>query len=609
MCGIVGAITAQDISKQLIDGLKKLEYRGYDSAGLAVINSQQTLERVREKGKVSNLEASVQQQGTQGNIGIAHTRWATHGAPTAQNAHPHTSGTIAVVHNGIIENHEVLRSELKSLGYVFTSETDTEVIAHLVHSYITKGKSLIQAIECARKTLHGAYGMAVIDADTPEQIAVARSGSPLVIGKANNGHYLASDQLAISEHCEEITNLEEGDIALITADDVAIYNDRGEQVIRNAHQPIARESVADKGSYRHFMLKEIHEQPGVVQQILDGRISSEGLIHHNLEQELGKSLDNVESIYIIACGTSYHAGMVAKYWIEDIVGIPCQVEIASEFRYRKVAVAANSLLITISQSGETADTLAALRVAKERGFQTTLTVCNSATSSLVRESDHAIMTRAGTEIGVASTKAFTAQLTTLFLFTLKLAVDKGLSKQEEITYCEELHQLPINLLDALAKETEIDAISAQFIDKQHALFLGRGIQYPIAMEGALKIKEISYIHAESYAAGELKHGPLALIDESMPVVSVAPNDSLLDKLRSNLEEVRARGGELFIFAEEGLEVIDDDRVTVIGVPKVSATFAPLIYNVHLQLLSYYVALHKGTDIDQPRNLAKSVTVE
>ncbi len=609
MCGIIGAIADHNVTGTLIEGLKRLEYRGYDSAGLAVINKVGSIDRLRAVGKVQNLADQLDSSEVAGNMGIAHTRWATHGQPTEANAHPHRSSQIVVVHNGIIENHEQLRSELKAKSYKFTSQTDTEVIAHLIHSIISEADlTLLAAVQKASHILHGAYGMVVMDEQNPTQFVIARSGSPLVIGEGKEGVYVASDRLALQGVADSFTYLEEGDVAKVTRDKFDIYNDRGEHVLRDQAEGNELQYVVDKGEYRHFMLKEIHEQPAVVQRILEGRISQDGLIDSAFS-DVDIAIKDVKNVTIIACGTSFHAGLVAKYWIEDMVGIPCNVEIASEFRYRKVAVANKSLMITISQSGETADTLAALRVALERGYTSSLTVCNSDGSSLVRESDAAFLTRAGTEVGVASTKAFTAQLVSLLLIITRIASLRGMSKADEINICSELHMLPTKLSEVLKLEDQIHEVSAKFIHKHHALFLGRGVQYPIAMEGALKIKEISYIHAESYAAGELKHGPLALIDEDMPVVAVAPNDELLDKLNSNLEEVRARGGELFVFADEHIAESAAVGNTIVSVPESSDLMSPLVYNIPLQLLSYYVALLKGTDIDQPRNLAKSVTVE
>ncbi|RMA79543.1 glutamine--fructose-6-phosphate transaminase (isomerizing) [Umboniibacter marinipuniceus] len=609
MCGIVGAIANHDVTASLVDGLRKLEYRGYDSAGVALLNGGK-LERRRAVGKVQNLANVIEATPVQGVVGIAHTRWATHGQPTEANAHPHVSSNIAVVHNGIIENYATLRDELKGNGYVFTSDTDTEVIAHLVHSLLAaENISLLRAVQRASRILHGAYGMVIIDQKHPDQLVVARSGSPLVIGHGEGENYVASDPLALAEHTSQFTYLEEGDVAKVTTTKIDIYNDRGEHVLRDQARDTEFNAAVSKGEYRHFMLKEIYEQPSVVQRILEGRIGANGLLPEAFDAKTVELFKTIENITIIACGTSYHAGLVARYWIEELAGIPCNVEIASEFRYRKIAPPKNAMLLTISQSGETADTLAGLRVALDRGFVSSLTICNVPGSSLVRESDAAFMTRAGTEVGVASTKAFTAQLVSLLLVTLQLAKTRGYSQAQEVELCNDLHKLPAILSDALSMAAGIEHLSAEFIHKQHALFLGRGVQYPVAMEGALKLKEISYIHAEAYAAGELKHGPLALIDEDMPVIAVAPNDELLDKLKSNLEEVRARGGELFVFKDKNADFTDGEGITLMDVPHVSDVMSPLVYNIPLQLLSYYVALIKGTDVDQPRNLAKSVTVE
>ncbi|MBB3048702.1 glucosamine--fructose-6-phosphate aminotransferase (isomerizing) [Litorivivens lipolytica] len=608
MCGIVGAVADRDISDILIEGLKRLEYRGYDSAGVALID-QGKLNIRKEVGKVAALEKVLSAEHA-GHTGIAHTRWATHGKPTEANAHPHFSGDkLAVVHNGIIENHESLREELSSKGYVFASETDTETIAHLIHLLMEEGKSLLEAVKAAIPRLEGAYGLAVVHADDPERIVCARSGSPLVLGLGFGENFLASDQLALRQVTDRFVYLDEGDIAEITRTSHTIWNVDGQQVERPVERIQGKADSADKGGYRHFMLKEIFEQPAVVKNTLQGRLGSD----HILEQSFGNGasdiLDKVQSVQIVACGTSYHAGMVAKYWIEGIAGIPCRVEVASEFRYRKFVVSPGTLLVTISQSGETADTLAALRLAKELDYCATLTVCNVAQSSLVRESDLALMTEAGPEIGVASTKAFTTQLTALLILTVALGRRYAIDKVKEAAIVSALHSLPGTLATALELDDEICGIAETFADKHHALFLGRGIQWPIAMEGALKLKEISYIHAESYPAGELKHGPLALVDDDMPVVAVAPNDELLEKLKSNLEEVQARGGQLYVFADKQAGFKNESGLTVIPVPHSEEIVAPILYTLPLQLLSYHVAVFKGTDVDQPRNLAKSVTVE
>ncbi|WP_372799123.1 glutamine--fructose-6-phosphate transaminase (isomerizing) [Litorivivens sp.] len=608
MCGIVGAVADRNISGILLEGLKRLEYRGYDSAGVALVAGGK-LTSCKQVGKVAALEAAMTAE-HRGNIGIAHTRWATHGKPTERNAHPHFSGSkLAVVHNGIIENHAELRDKLSAKGHEFVSETDTETIAHLINDLMTGGLDLLEAVKTAIPELEGAYGLAVVHADEPNRIVCARSGSPLVLGLGFGENFLASDQLALRQVTDRFVYLEEGDIAEITTSGYAIWNSDGDTVERAIERIEGTADSADKGHYRHFMLKEIYEQPAVVRNTLRGRIGRD----HILEQAFGSSaseiFDNVQSVQIVACGTSYHSGMVAKYWIEGVAGIPCRVEVASEFRYRKFVVSPGTLLVTISQSGETADTLAALRLAKELDYAATLTICNVAQSSLVRESDLRLMTEAGPEIGVASTKAFTTQLTALLILTVALGRRYAIDRDKERAIVAALHALPATLSAALELDNDICAVAEQFADKHHALFLGRGAQWPIAMEGALKLKEISYIHAESYPAGELKHGPLALVDDDMPVVAVAPNNELLEKLKSNLEEVQARGGQLYVFADKEAGFKNESDLTVIPVPTSEEMIAPIIYTVPLQLLSYHVAVFKGTDVDQPRNLAKSVTVE
>ena len=611
MCGIVGAVAERNITTILIEGLKRLEYRGYDSAGLAVFTQQGNLERRRRIGKVSELEAAVAAEPLTGNLGIAHTRWATHGAPTEGNAHPHFSGhDLAVVHNGIIENHDVLREQLKGLGYVFTSQTDTEVIVHLLHHTLKSLPDLADALKATVKQLHGAYGLAVISAHQPDRLLAARSGSPLVIGLGHGENFLASDQLALRQVTDRFMYLEEGDIAEIRRDGINIWAIDGQLVQREAVQHNEGAEAADKGNYRHFMLKEIHEQPTVVQRTLEDRLGSDHVLVQAFGPQAAELFPKVRNVQIVACGTSYHAGMVARYWLEELAGIPCQVEVASEFRYRKVVVQPDTLFVSISQSGETADTLAALRNAKELGFLASLAICNVGISSLVRESDLTLLTRAGPEIGVASTKAFTTQLVSLMLLTLSLGRVRGtLPAAVEAQLVEQLRRLPVRLGEALAMDTTIEKTSELFADKHHTLFLGRGAQFPVAMEGALKLKEISYIHAEAYPAGELKHGPLALVDADMPVVTVAPNNELLEKLKSNLQEVRARGGELIVFADEKAGMSNGEGTHVIAMPHIIDALAPILYTIPLQLLSYYVAVLKGTDVDQPRNLAKSVTVE
>ncbi|MCX7079628.1 MAG: glutamine--fructose-6-phosphate transaminase (isomerizing) [Pseudomonas sp.] len=610
MCGIVGAVAERNITAILLEGLKRLEYRGYDSAGVAVFSNAGKLERVRRPGKVSELEQALAGEPLAGRLGIAHTRWATHGAPCERNAHPHFSGDLAVVHNGIIENHEALREQLKGLGYVFTSDTDTEVIAHLLDHKLKDLRDLTAALKATVKELHGAYGLAVVSAKQPDRLVAARSGSPLVIGLGLGENFLASDQLALRQVTDRFMYLEEGDIAEIHRDSVQIWDVNGQSVEREAVQYRDGAEAAEKGVFRHFMLKEIHEQPSVVQRTLEGRLSQNQVLVQAFGPQAAELFAKVRNVQIVACGTSYHAGMVARYWLEELAGIPCQVEVASEFRYRKVVVQPDTLFVTISQSGETADTLAALRNAKELGFLASLAICNVGISSLVRESDLTLLTQAGREIGVASTKAFTTQLVGLLLLTLSLGQVRGtLAKGVEAELVEELRRLPTRLGEALAMDSTVEKIAELFADKHHTLFLGRGAQYPVAMEGALKLKEISYIHAEAYPAGELKHGPLALVDNDMPVVTVAPNNELLEKLKSNLQEVRARGGQLIVFADQQAGMINGEGTHVVHMPHIHDILSPILYTIPLQLLSYYVAVLKGTDVDQPRNLAKSVTVE
>ena len=610
MCGIVGAVAERNITAILLEGLKRLEYRGYDSAGVAVFTNDEKLERMRRPGKVSELEQALEAEPLVGRLGVAHTRWATHGAPCERNAHPHFSGDLAVVHNGIIENHEALREQLKALGYVFSSDTDTEVIAHLLNHKLKDLVDLTVALKATVKELHGAYGLAVISAKQPDRLVAARSGSPLVIGLGLGENFLASDQLALRQVTDRFMYLEEGDIAEIRRDSVQIWDLDGKSVERETVQYRDGAEAADKGEFRHFMLKEIHEQPAVVQRTLEGRLSQSQVLVQAFGPQAAELFAKVRNVQIVACGTSYHAGMVARYWLEELAGIPCQVEVASEFRYRKVVVQSDTLFVTISQSGETADTLAALRNAKELGYLASLAICNVGISSLVRESDLTLLTQAGREIGVASTKAFTTQLVGLLLLTLSLGQVQGtLAKDVEATLVEELRRLPTRLGEALAMDSTVEKVAELFAEKNHTLFLGRGAQFPVAMEGALKLKEISYIHAEAYPAGELKHGPLALVDNDMPVVTVAPNNELLEKLKSNLQEVRARGGELIVFADEQAGMTNGEGTHVVQMPHIHDILSPILYTIPLQLLSYYVAVLKGTDVDQPRNLAKSVTVE
>ncbi|MGD8112844.1 glutamine--fructose-6-phosphate transaminase (isomerizing) [Vibrio sp. TRT 17S01] len=610
MCGIVGAVAQRDVAEILVEGLRRLEYRGYDSAGVAIVNAESELTRLRRLGKVQELAEAVSKGQVSGGTGIAHTRWATHGEPSEVNAHPHMSGDIAVVHNGIIENYEELREILRERGYVFESQTDTEVIAHLMEWELKTSDSLVEALQKTVKQLEGAYGTVIFDKKDPSRVVVARSGSPLVIGFGMGEHFIASDQLALLPVTRRFAFLEEGDVAEVTRFEVNIFDANGQAVEREVMESNAEHDAGDKGQYRHFMQKEIYEQPTALINTMEGRLTADSVVTESIGVNAVEILNKVEHVQIVACGTSYNAGMTARYWFEDIAGISCDVEIASEFRYRKFVTRANSLLVTLSQSGETADTLAALRLAKEKGYMAAMTICNVAGSSLVRESDFAFMTRAGVEIGVASTKAFTTQLSALLMLVTALGKQQNrVSKEKEKEIVEALHALPQQINAALSLEKEIEALAPDFADKHHTLFLGRGEFYPIAMEASLKLKEISYIHAEAYAAGELKHGPLALIDADMPVVVVAPSNDLLEKLKSNVEEVRARGGLLYVFADEDAGFEGDETMKIITMPHVSEITAAIYYTIPMQLLSYYVALIKGTDVDQPRNLAKAVTVE
>lgn len=609
MCGIVGAVAQRDVAAILLEGLHRLEYRGYDSAGMAVINGDNRIPFVKRVGKVESLARALDAHPLPGRTGIAHTRWATHGQPSEENAHPHFSAELALVHNGIIENHSELKQRLEDLGYQFVSQTDTETIVHLVHHYYQLQRDLLSAVQHAVSDLDGAYGLAVIHADQPDRLVCARKGSPLVIGIGIGENFIASDHLALRQVTDRFVYLEEGDIAEVTCGHYRIWNEGGESVTRDLTQIDAAAESIDKGPYRHFMLKEIYEQPRVIERSLAQRLGKTRVLAEALGPHAAPLLAAVSSVQIVACGTSYHAGMIAKYWIEGIAGVPCRVEVASEFRYRKFKVQDNTLLVTISQSGETADTLAALRLAKTLGYKASLTICNVAQSSLVRESDLFVMTEAGPEIGVASTKAFTTQLVALLLFTVALGRHHDIDDKQEAKIVAALHNLPQRLSETLDLDADIRNMSKAFAEKHHALFLGRGVQWPVAMEGALKLKEISYIHAESYPAGELKHGPLALVDSDMPVIAVAPNDELLEKLKSNLQEVQARGGQLFVFADKAAGFKESDGLQIIELPHVDDVIAPIIYTIPLQLLSYHVAILKGTDVDQPRNLAKSVTVE
>ena len=612
MCGIVGGVAERSITNILIEGLKRLEYRGYDSAGLALVNSGQVL-RERRVGKVVNLEDAVAQSKITGTLGIAHTRWATHGKPTENNAHPHISGQVAVVHNGIIENYQELKDDLEALGYVFTSQTDTEVVAHLVHDALKSSDNLLKAVEQVVPQLKGAFALGIVHTDYPDELIAVREGSPLVIGVGIGENFISSDQLALLPITNRFIYLEEGDIARLTRNSIDVYVN-AERVERPVKELDATVSNASKGEYKHYMLKEIFEQPEAIKQTISQALNTD----HIREDFLANAVEDfhkIQQVQIIACGTSYHAGMIAKYWFEQLIDVHCQVEIASEFRYRKPVIVNHTLYVCISQSGETADTLAALRDTQKRAIAknvniTTMTICNVATSSMVRETDYSLLTLAGPEIGVASTKAFTTQLAALMLLVLKFGeVKQTISAEKVSEIITGLWHIPKVILDTLQCDKEILRLSELFVEKQHCLFLGRGTQFPIALEGALKLKEISYIHAEGYAAGELKHGPLALVDNDMPVVILAPQDDMLDKLKSNMEEVQARGGELFVFADENSGIREKDRQHVVHIPSITELLSPIIYSVPVQLLSYHVAVLRGTDVDQPRNLAKSVTVE
>ena len=612
MCGIVGGVAERNISNILIEGLKRLEYRGYDSAGLALINQGQVL-RERRVGKVANLADAVSESQISGSLGIAHTRWATHGKPTEENAHPHISGNVAVVHNGIIENYQELKDDLEALGYVFTSQTDTEVVAHLVNDALKTAPSLLEAVRKVVPQLKGAYALGIVHTDHPDELITVREGSPLVIGVGIGENFISSDQLALLPITNRFIYLEEGDIARLTRHTIEVFVD-GQLVERPVKELDATVSNASKGEYKHYMLKEIYEQPEAIKQTISQALNGNALREDFLASAI-EDFSNIQQVQIIACGTSYHAGMIAKYWFEQLIDMPCQVEIASEFRYRSPVIVNNTLYVCISQSGETADTLAALRDTQKRAVAknlniTTMTICNVATSSMVRETNHSLLTLAGPEIGVASTKAFTTQLAALMLLVLKIGQIKQTISEDQIAkIVTELWHTPKVILDTLQNDKEILRLSELFVEKQHCLFLGRGTHFPIALEGALKLKEISYIHAEGYAAGELKHGPLALVDNDMPVVILAPKDDMLDKLKSNMEEVQARGGELFVFADEHSGIKSKDRQHVVNVPTVDPILAPIVYSIPVQLLSYHVAVLRGTDVDQPRNLAKSVTVE
>ncbi|MDD7806066.1 MAG: glutamine--fructose-6-phosphate transaminase (isomerizing) [Endozoicomonas sp. (ex Botrylloides leachii)] len=610
MCGIVGAVAQRDVELILLEGLRRLEYRGYDSAGIAVIANDGSMNRLRRTGKVAELSNVIKDSPVHGSTGIAHTRWATHGEPSERNAHPHVSGeNIAVVHNGIIENHEILRGFLIQEGYQFISDTDTEVIAHLINHELKSSESLLEAVQKTVRHLDGAYGMVVVDRESPEHLIAARAGSPLVIGIGIGENFVASDQLALLPVTRRFIFLEEGDVANITKTSVSIVDVNGCPVEREAKESNIDHDAGNKGEYRHYMLKEIHEQADAIASTLEGRLGEHRLNLACLGTEADAILDKTRCVQIVACGTSYYASMVAGYWFEELAGIPCRIEIASEFRYRKCFVPENCLFVTVSQSGETADTLAALKQAKEQRYMASLSICNVPGSSIVRESDISFMTRAGAEVGVASTKAFTTQLTALLMLVTAIGRYKGMSEEQEVNIIKALRELPRAISKTLMLSDHIEKIAEQFADKQHSLFLGRGTQYPIAMEGALKLKEVSYIHAEAYAAGELKHGPLALIDNDMPVIIVAPNNDLLEKLKSNMEEVRARGGLLYVFADRHARFKESSGVSILPVETIPEVVSPILYTIPLQLLAYHVGVIKGTDVDQPRNLAKSVTVE
>ncbi|MCW8933847.1 MAG: glutamine--fructose-6-phosphate transaminase (isomerizing) [Gammaproteobacteria bacterium] len=609
MCGIVGAVAERNVTPILLEGLRRLEYRGYDSAGIAVINEASRLDRVRRVGKVENLSESLKEHPLKGFLGIAHTRWATHGEPSEPNAHPHIcNNSVAVVHNGIIENHGELREQQKASGYTFTSGTDTEVVVHQIELYKKTGDDLLQAVKKATQDFEGAYALGVISVDEPGRLITARSGSPLVIGIGFGEYFIASDVAALLPVTQRFIFLEEGDIADITKDSLVIYDKNDQQVKRDISTSELSVDAVSRGEFRHYMMKEIHEQPIVLGEVLEGRIYDGKVLDSAFGAEAGQVFDKVKRVQIIACGTSFHAGMVARYWLESLAGIPCNVEVASEFRYRNPVVSDDTLIVTISQSGETADTLAALRNLKEKS-EYSLSICNVPESSLVRESKLVLMTRAGPEIGVASTKAFTTQLVCLMLMTIALGKRHGLAEEKEKQLIEHLVGLP-SIIESVLENNHIEDWADEFKDTLNSIFLGRGVQYPIAMEGALKLKEISYIHAEAYAAGELKHGPLALIDPQMPIIAIAPKDGMQDKLKSNLMEVLARNGEVYLFADERLDMSDmGDMCHVMTIPAVEPEVAPILYAIPMQLFSYFVAVRKGTDVDQPRNLAKSVTVE
>lgn len=610
MCGIVGAVAERDVVPILMEGLRRLEYRGYDSAGIAIRNGD-SVSRLRRAGKVQELQNALDDEPLAGHVGISHTRWATHGVPNETNAHPHVSSDqVALVHNGIIENYEELRDELRKEGYYFVSETDTEVVAHRIHYNMQKDKDFVVAVKTTIAELEGAYALAVMSLENPDELIIARAGAPAVVGMGIGENFVASDVAALLPVTRNFMFLEEGDIAHVTRQKVTVWNEDGDIVERPVKESELTADAAERGSFRHYMQKEIHEQAAAVARTLNERVANGRVLDGAFGPEANLAFDKTKGVHIIACGTSYHAGLVARYWIESLCKIPCNVEIASEYRYRSPVVPDGTLFVSISQSGETADTLAALQAAKQAGYVSTLTICNSPESSMVRESQLAMMTHAGPEIGVASTKAFTTQLAALALMTIAIARRSGLEEKQERALVAQLSEIPGMIEQVLTLDASIESLAKHFADKHHALFLGRGVQNPVAMEGALKLKEISYIHAEAYAAGELKHGPLALVDEDMPVVAVAPDDSLLEKLKSNLQEVRARGGELYVFADPRVQFGERHGIHTTRMPTMIQDFqAPILYTIPLQLLAYHVAVLKGTDVDQPRNLAKSVTVE
>jgi len=610
MCGIVGAVAERNVVPILMEGLRRLEYRGYDSAGIAIRNGA-GIKRIRRVGKVQELQNALDTDPVTGFSGISHTRWATHGVPNESNAHPHMSQEdIAVVHNGIIENYEELRDDLQKNGFVFESQTDTEVVAHRIKFHLKKTRDLSAAVRATVAELEGAYALAVMSASDPDKLVLARAGCPVVVGLGIGENFVASDVAALLPVTRKFMFLDEGDIAVVERENVTIFDAEGKEVARHVKESELSADAAERGEFRHYMQKEIHEQANAVKRTIEERIANGKVLDAAFGPAANEALDNTRGVHIVACGTSYHAGLIARYWIEQLCKLPCTVEIASEYRYRSPVVPEGTLFVTISQSGETADTLAALRAAKEAGYVSSLTICNSPESSMVRESALSLMTHAGPEIGVASTKAFTTQLAALALLTISLARRNGLEEKQERILVAQLAEIPGLIDQVLALDSAIETLAEHFVDKQHALFLGRGVQNPVAMEGALKLKEISYIHAEAYAAGELKHGPLALVDENMPVIAVAPDDELLEKLKSNLQEVRARGGELYVFADPRVQFGDRVGIHTMRMPAQIQDFqAPIIYTVPLQLLAYHVAVLKGTDVDQPRNLAKSVTVE